>query len=422
MKKSLFTLIVLSLCSLLAAQFIVWHNGQIVYQSDINEVDSITLYELELPDSPDNPTIDNNDTVECLPFVNTPEAGYITIAVCVPEGTCNGLIAVGAAINEDATDDWSPADKKHPFERVEGTATWYQITLMNNPGMAVKVIALTADGIADWATQWGMNKEGEDPNVIVLSGEATIDASENGGEVKLTAMDNADLVYVDVVAWKSQPCIERNKEGLATFTLTSTTVPANAKVGIIGNLNNWDLATVIEMTASENGVYTAEAQVPASCEYKYILNVAEAGYSWYTAENGGNRQMSLDLKAVDTVENWYGIAGGEGGEEGEGGEGTEPSEPKDITVKAKVPATWTNKITTWVWPTGGEGREVVPTQEGDWYVVTENCTELNIIFKNGEGWNGDANQTVDITTLENACYELLQEGSAKATATAVDCE
>ena len=56
MKKSLFTLIVLSLCSLLAAQFIVWHNGQIVYQSDINGVDSITFYEYKLPDTPEEPT------------------------------------------------------------------------------------------------------------------------------------------------------------------------------------------------------------------------------------------------------------------------------------------------------------------------------------------------------------------------------
>jgi len=415
MKKSLFTLIVLSLCSLLAAQFIVWHNGQIVYQSDINEVDSITLYELELPDSTDNP-IDDRDTVECLPLVNTPEAGYITIAVCVPEETCNGLIAVGAAINEDATDDWNPAEKKHPFEKVEGTATWYQITLKNNPDMVIKVIALTADGIADWATQWGMNKEGEDPNVIVLSGEATIDASENGGEVKLTAMDNATLVFVDVVAWKSKPCDERNKEGLATFTLTSTTVPANAKVGIIGNLNNWDLATVIEMTAGENGVYTAEAQVPASCEYKYILNVAEAGYSWDTAEDGGNRQMALDLKAVDTVEKWNGVEGGEGTEPEEP---AEPAEPKDITVKAKMPAGAGEPISAWVWPTGGEGSWVTPVKDGEWYVYeAKQVTEVNIIFIEGTSWEDKIWQTKDLKTSESVCWQIETDYSG----TIIDCE
>ena len=103
---------------------------------------------------------------------------------------------------------------------------------------------------------------------------------------------------------------------------------------------------------------------------------------------------------------------------------TQPEKPaKDITVKAKVPAAWTNTITAWVWPTNGEGKEVVPTKEGDWYVVTENCAELNVIFKNGEGWNGDANQTEDIKGIsENTCFELASDGTAKATATAVDCE
>ena len=106
----------------------------------------------------------------------------------------------------------------------------------------------------------------------------------------------------------------------------------------------------------------------------------------------------------------------------EGGETPNPSEPKDITVKAKVPATWTETITAWVWATGEEGAEVVPTKDGDWYVYTLNCNELNIIFKNGQGWTGDKNQTVDLTGIrESVCYELAQEGDAKATATSVDC-
>ena len=102
------------------------------------------------------------------------------------------------------------------------------------------------------------------------------------------------------------------------------------------------------------------------------------------------------------------------------GEG--PKEEKDITVKAKVPAVWTNTITAWVWPTGGDGQEVTPIKEGDWYVYTHHCAELNIIFKNGEGWNGDANQTVDITVSENTCMELESDGATKATYVNVDCE
>ena len=103
----------------------------------------------------------------------------------------------------------------------------------------------------------------------------------------------------------------------------------------------------------------------------------------------------------------------------------EPEPAGAITVKAKVPATWTNTITVWVWPTGGNGSEAEAVKEGDWYVYTaaEDVVELNIIFKNGAGWNGDANQTVDITGLkESVCLQLESDGATKATYTNVDCE
>ena len=98
---------------------------------------------------------------------------------------------------------------------------------------------------------------------------------------------------------------------------------------------------------------------------------------------------------------------------------------KDITVKAVVPGAWENTITAWVWPTGGEGKEVTPTKDGNWYVVTENCIELNVIFKNGTGWNGDANQTVNIEGVsENACYQIsaLNKEGGKCSVTKVDCD
>ena len=94
-----------------------------------------------------------------------------------------------------------------------------------------------------------------------------------------------------------------------------------------------------------------------------------------------------------------------------------------VTVKAKVPAHWIDLITVWVWPTGGEGEEFIPVREGDWYVYTHTAgTELNIIFKNGFGWNGARNQTIDITGItQNTCIKIEQEGSGKATYTIVDC-
>ena len=94
-----------------------------------------------------------------------------------------------------------------------------------------------------------------------------------------------------------------------------------------------------------------------------------------------------------------------------------------IVVKSKVPTTWTDKITVWVWATGGAGAESVATKQGAWYVYTHaNSDEFNIIFKNGEGWNGDTNQTVDITSIsKNTCLEITA-GEGKAEYTVVDCD
>ena len=102
---------------------------------------------------------------------------------------------------------------------------------------------------------------------------------------------------------------------------------------------------------------------------------------------------------------------------------TADNEANGIIVKAKVPVHWTNTITTWVWQSGKEGKEFFPIKEGDWYVYTHNTdAELNIIFKNGIGWNGEQNQTVDITGIaNNTCLEIEQEGLGKATYTIVDC-
>ena len=135
----------------------------------------------------------------------------------------------------------------------------------------------------------------------------------------------------------------------------------------------------------------------------------------YDADGNPTKGWSVGKVTVTLIEK------AQGGETPENPETPETPEAKDITVKAKVPAAWTNTITAWVWPTGGEGQEVVPTKQGDWYVYTHNCAELNIIFKNGEGWTGDANQTVDMKFTENACI-VLEAGEGKATYTNVDCE
>ena len=184
----------------------------------------------------------------------------------------------------------------------------------------------------------------------------------------------------------------------------NVTVPEGTKVCYIaGEMNSWGHT---EMTKVDDTHFTLElASATPAMKYKYC-----AGPSWTYVEKTADDQdvANREYKANDVVEKWAAVyTPATGG-------------PKDITVKAKVPAEWTETITAWVWETGQSGTEIVPEKDGEWYVYSRHCVELNIIFKNGKGWTGDKNQTVDITTSESICIEITA-GDGKATYTAVDC-
>ena len=197
---------------------------------------------------------------------------------------------------------------------------------------------------------------------------------------------------------------------MSMFALTyNVTVPAGTNACYIaGEMNGW---SQVEMTKVDATHYTLEvADATEAMKYKYCSG---PGWAYVEKSAGGDEIADRTYTPNDVVEKWAAVYNPNNT--------SNPGETKDITVKAKVPAEWTNGITAWVWPTGGEGREVIPTQEGEWYVVTENCAELNIIYKNGAGWNGDVNQTIDMTFQEDACIEVTA-GSGKANYTAIDCE
>ena len=190
----------------------------------------------------------------------------------------------------------------------------------------------------------------------------------------------------------------------------NVTVPAGTKACYIaGEMNSWSFT---EMTKVDDTHYTLD--LPTATEamkYKYCSG---PGWAYVEKDASSNEIGDRAYSAEDVVAKWAAVYEPSATPE-------EPKEEKDITVKAKVPAAWTKTITAWVWPTGGEGKEVTPTKEGDWYVYTHHCAELNIIFKNGAGWNGDANQTVDMKFSESTCIEI-KSGSGKATYTVIDCE
>lgn len=95
---------------------------------------------------------------------------------------------------------------------------------------------------------------------------------------------------------------------------------------------------------------------------------------------------------------------------------------KGIVVKTKIPSTWKNTIYVWIWGDGVTENEHIAMKQGDWYVFAYDGTELNIIFKQNQGWTGNANQSEDLKTTRSGCYVLTQKGEEKAKFTAVNCE
>lgn len=350
-----------------------------------------------------------------IPQVATPGAGKTTVVLFVPEDTPKGCYAVGTV------NGWAEKNTDLMFTAVADADSerWVACTFDYAEDMQVKVCAIPSDDAVapGWSYQWGKNMDPEndleEDNVVILEGSVggTLEL-ENQGQPKLIGLADNAVVYIQVKAWATTPIIEAKPL-------------EEAWIKHPWNGGDW---TYQQMTK------TADATFEYNCRYgSNGVNIAGdangGGENWYpgdqiTIVDGAELATGDSVKFVFVSEKMaVGKVSVQLIEKGEAPEPGEPGEAKDITVKAKVPAAWTDTITAWVWPTGGDGQEVVPTKSGDWYVYTHNCAELNIIFKNGHGWNGDKNQTVDITGIkENACYQLAQEGDAKATATAVDCQ
>ena len=200
----------------------------------------------------------------------------------------------------------------------------------------------------------------------------------------------------------------------------NVTVPAGTKACYIaGEMNEW---THVAMTKVDETHYTITyTNATEAMKYKYC-----SGPSWDYVEmqaDGVTDIQERTYAANDVVAVWKAVYVPEDNPNPDDPNPDDPNEEGKIVVKAQVPAHWTYIISAWVWETGGEGRVVFPTQEGNWYVIREACqTELNVVFRNGADWSSDANKTEDMKFKESTCIKLSQTGTSAATYTVVDCE
>ena len=377
----------------------IWKDGVSTNYLVESDLDSITFSQEIIIDDESN-----------HPIVEAPEEGKTTIVLYVPEDTPAGCYAVGTV------NDWNIQDTEWIFTPVAGATNprWVACTFDYVPDMQLKVIAFPSDlAVApSWSYQWGPNAAEyntvEEDNVVILEGEGLI-VLENWGEPMLMNLADGGVCYIQVKAWAKSPIVETEPCQTAAF-----------KHPWGGDVWSYREATkTAEATFELNALY-------GNSGVNVALDVTGAGEYWYPIEQ---LEFVGDVAEGDSVNFKFVSEKGTIGRmvvtliEKKGPSTDDSEEVESITVKAKVPDFWTDVITAWVWPTGGEGEEVYPTKEGDWYVYTCECDELNIIFKNGYGWTGDAYQTVDITMNNSlTCLELWSDGVSKATYTIVDCE
>lgn len=203
------------------------------------------------------------------PDIAAPDAGQVTLAIRVPEGTCNGAVLTGSPFG------WTPASGTAAFELVEGTETWYAVTLDYTVGAELKAIAVPETGVTKWETQW--------ENIEILDGDASI-VIENNTEPKIVLGELADgvVIYVTIENWKTAPCAPVIAGGTGTFTFTpACAIPEGSDVTFTGNFdeNGWGDSDRV-MTAVGDGTYTWTGTYPDGFQMKVFV-----GEDWMS---GGN--------------------------------------------------------------------------------------------------------------------------------------
>lgn len=341
-----------------------------------------------------------------LPIVNEPGSGKTTMVLYVPENThANGLYAIGT-IN-----DWTHNLDGFKFTKVEGdeTGRWYQITLDYAADMGVKVCAIPSKpALAGWSYQWGKNIDENDPdplvkedNVVVLGGTVEIQL-ENQGQPKAINFVDGGVVFIQVKAWAADPNIKEQPATAISFKHPWNGGEwvykvAEAKGNGVFELEDYFGNNGFNVMDENNG----EAWYPMDSEFVTIYEGAATGDKVKVrfTSTAGSSEGTLEVILIE--------------------KGQLPEvQPVIVTVRAKWPSEWKDTPTAWVWPTGGEGSEAVLEKDGDFYKYTtpEAVPGLNIIFKDGKGWNGDTHQTVNIEGIvANTDYEIVYSATEKAT-------
>ena len=240
-------------------------------------------------------TISLNSTA----FLEAPGAGKVTICVQVPEPLCDGsFVVIPGSLTSWGTG--YALEYGQATQLVEETNNFYAATFDWHPDCAFKVAHCKADGTWDWSYQAASG--------AVLEGDVT--PNNDITQVMVINSDN-QVIYIIVDSWEKNACEKQNDFGTATFNLTAVGFAPEAKFAIAGSglaAGAWACPPPEEheMKKVADGKYTLTLDVPATFQYKYLVDKAGDGtWEWYSANT---YNMPVDLVTNDTEEfndGWY---------------------------------------------------------------------------------------------------------------------
>lgn len=220
------------------------------------------------------PVVDPGDdstevVLEEAPLLDNPGTGKVTVAVRVPQNTINGLCIIGTM------NDWNTTNAiaSGKMELVDGTKTWYQITLDYAADASFKFLPILKDKegkeYITWSVEWT---------------DACVYGSEAWSKDNLKFSADGVVDYFDIKAWSADPSIVFADAGTYKFVYTPVEgdVLPEGTVTFTGNFGDdkqqWE-SSRRAMTLVD-GKYEWEGEVPSFFSFKVFVLDAEGNVQW----------------------------------------------------------------------------------------------------------------------------------------------
>lgn len=236
--------------------------------------------------------------VEPIPVIKNPAADSVTVAVRVPKNTPFGLGIIGTINGWDNAAAVLPEWK---FTRVDGTETWYQITLAYDAEANFKVLPICHEADGSEYTTWSIELTAIR---TLTSNDMPEDEGWNKDNQKFSAPGAVD--YYEVLAWSADPSVVFAAPGEYTFRFAlakSDSLPASGEVILTGNFasKSWgDSRRIMKLLNEDDNakVYEYTDSVPAHFSFKVFVLDGDV----QTWANGDNVPLSVELAKDGVVE------------------------------------------------------------------------------------------------------------------------